>query len=456
MFLHTKKALSLLAILIPAAALWAQSSSGELPRPATMEQCVQYAIEHNISINQAQMNTELAKVDKTDAIGAFLPSAGLSSNYNFSKGFSFDANTKQRTNREQQTMSLSVSTQLNLFNGLKDLNNLRRARLEYASQRYNSEKILNDVSLNVVSAYISILAALEYQKVAQSQYELSKMQVERLETLYKAGKNSLGDLYEVQATLARDEQALVAANNQVDLAYLSLKQLLALDLTYDLQIDTLGYDQVSLSPLMSTSTVEIYRSAEANLPEMRKARNDIEVSRRSLAIARGSYLPTLSASYGWGDSFIFDYLNPSTGAPITVGEQWDNNSRHSIGVSLSIPIFNRLSTYNAVSRSKINLEVARLNLQQAQLELQQSVEKAYSDAVSSYKSYLAAVKAVESSREALRYATEKFEVGKISSFDYETAKNLLLKSQGDMLSAKYDYLFKVKLLEFYQTQKITY
>ena len=325
MFLHTKKALSLLAILIPAAALWAQSSSGELPRPATMEQCVQYAIEHNISINQAQMNTELAKVDKTDAIGAFLPSAGLSSNYNFSKGFSFDANTNQRTNREQQTMSLNVSTQLNLFNGLKDLNSLRRARLEYASQRYNSEKILNDVSLNVVSAYISILAALEYQKVAQSQYELSKMQVERLETLYKAGKNSLGDLYEVQATLARDEQALVAANNQVDLAYLSLKQLLALDLTYDLQIDTLGYDQVSLSPLMSTSTVEIYRSAEANLPEMRKARNDIEVSRRSLAIARGSYLPTLSASYGWGDSFIFDYLNPSTGAPITVGEQWDNN-----------------------------------------------------------------------------------------------------------------------------------
>ena len=297
MFLHTKKALSLLAILIPAAALWAQSSSGELPRPATMEQCVQYAIEHNISINQAQMNTELAKVDKTDAIGAFLPSAGLSSNYNFSKGFSFDANTNQRTNREQQTMSLNVSTQLNLFNGLKDLNNLRRARLEYASQRYNSEKILNDVSLNVVSAYISILAALEYQKVAQSQYELSKMQVERLETLYKAGKNSLGDLYEVQASLARDEQALVAANNQVDLAYLSLKQLLALDLTYDLQIDTLGYDQVSLSPLMSTSTVEIYRSAEANLPEMRKARNDIEVSRRSLAIARGSYLPTLSASW---------------------------------------------------------------------------------------------------------------------------------------------------------------
>ena len=125
-------------------------------------------------------------------------------------------------------------------------------------------------------------------------------------------------------------------------------------------------------------------------------------------------------------------------------------------MSLSIPIFNRLSTYNAVSRSKINLEVARLNLQQAQLELQQSVEKAYSDAVSSYKSYLAAVKAVESSREALRYATEKFEVEAISSFDYETAKNLLLKSQGDMLSAKYDYLFKVKLLEFYQTQEITY
>src|SRR5699024_3666766 len=108
------------------------------------------------------------------------------------------------------------------------------------------------------------------------------------------------------------------------------------------------------------------------------------------------------------------------------------------------------------SRSKINLEIARLNLQQAQLDLQQNVEKAYSDAVSSYKSYQASQKAVDSSREALRYATEKFEVGKISAFDYETAKNLLLKSQGDMLRTKYDYIFKIKLLDFYRTQKINY
>ena len=328
--------------------------------------------------------------------------------------------------------------------------------MQYASQRYNSEKILNDVSLNVVSAYISILAALEYQKVAHSQCELSKMQVERLQRLYEVGKNSLGDLYEVQATLARDEQALVEAENQVELAFLALKQLLALDMEYDLQIETSAYQTVENSPLLAKSTLEIYRSAEAHLPEMRKARNDIDASRRNLAIARGSYLPTLSASYGWSDSFIFNYENPATGTPITVGDQWDNNSRHSLGINLSIPIFNRLSTYSAVSRSKINLESSRLALQQAQLELQQNVEKAYSDASSSYKSYLASLKATESSREALRYATEKFEVGKINAFDYETAKNLLLKSQGDLLRAKYDYLFKIKLLEFYQTQQIAY
>lgn len=451
---HSFKTFFLLTALSFSAAVSAQTDS--LPRPSTLEQCIRYAVDHNISINQARMNTELAKTEKTAAIGAFLPSLAVGTNYNFSKGFSFDANTNQRTNRQQQTMSLGVNTQLNLFNGLKDINGYRLAQLQYASQRYNNEKILNDVSLNVVSAYIGILAALEYRKVAYSQCELSKMQVARLERLYEAGKNSLGDLYEVQATLARDEQALVEAENQVELAYLALKQLLALDMSYDLQIETSGYDRVENSPLLARNAQEIYRSAESGLPEIRKARNDIEASRRSLAIAKGNYLPTLSASYGWSDSFIFDYQNPATGAPITVGDQWDNNSRHSLGVSLSIPIFNRLSTYNAVSRSKINLELSRLSLQQARMDLQQNVEKAYSDASSSYKSYLASLKATESSREALRYATEKFEVGKINTFDYETAKNLLLKSQGDLLRAKYDYLFKIKLLEFYQTQHIAY
>lgn len=451
---NTKKTLFLLILTFPFIVATAQTEEDTLPRPATMEQCVQYAISHNISISQAERNVDLSKVDKTAAVGAFLPSLGASSNYSFNKGFSFDANTNLRTNQQQQGMSFGISTQLNVFNGLKDINTYRRAQLEYASQRHNSEKILNDVSLNVVSAYISILAALEYQKVTYSQRELSRMQVERIQKMYDAGKNSLGDLYEVQATLARDEQALVEANNQIDLAYLTLKQLLALDLSYDLQIETSGYDIVTQSPIMSMSTLDIYRAAEANLPEMRKARNDINVSRRSLAIAKGSYLPTISANYGWSDSFIFDYKNAN--GPVSIGDQWDNNSRHSLGVGLSIPIFNRLSTYSSVSRSKINLEIARLNLAQAQLDLQQNVEKAYSDASSSYKSYLASVKATESSREALRYATEKFEVGKINSFDYETAKNMLMKSQGDLLRAKFDYIFKVKLLEFYQTQKITY
>lgn len=446
---NTKKTLLLLILVFPFAAI-AQTAEDTLPRPATMEQCVQYAISHNISISQAERNVDLSKVDKTAAIGAFLPSLGASSNYSFNKGFSFDANTNERINQQQQGMSFGISTQLNVFNGLKDINTYRRAQLEYASQRHNSEKILNDVSLNVVSAYVSILAAVEYQKVTYSQRELSRMQVERIQKMYDAGKNSLGDLYEVQATLARDEQAYVEASNQVDLAYLTLKQLLALDLSYDLQIETSGYDIVAQSPIMSMSTLEIYRAAETNLPEMRKARNDIDVSRRSLAISKGSYLPTISANYGWSDSFIFDYKN------LSVGDQWNNNSRHSLGVGLSIPIFNRLSTYSSVSRSKINLEIAQLNLAQAQLDLQQNVEKAYSDASSSYKSYLASVKATESSREALRYATEKFEVGKINSFDYETAKNMLMKSQGDLLRAKFDYIFKVKLLEFYQTQEITY
>ena len=134
MFAHLKKPLCLPLALLLSPLLAAQpAQKQDLPRPATLEQCVRYAIDHNISINQSRLNTQLAKTDKTAAIGAFLPSLGVSSNYNFSKGFSFDANTNQRTNRQQQTMSLGVSTQLNLFNGLKDINTYRLAQLQYAA-----------------------------------------------------------------------------------------------------------------------------------------------------------------------------------------------------------------------------------------------------------------------------------------------------------------------------------
>ncbi|PWM11097.1 MAG: hypothetical protein DBY00_03890 [Flavobacteriales bacterium] len=452
----SKKALLISAVALLPAFTWAQQQKDSLPRKATMEQCVEYALKNNISVKQAAEDVSLAKVDKTDAWGAFLPSLSASSSYNYNHGFSFDANTNQRTTSQQQNMSVGVYAQLNVFNGLRDINTYRRSQLAHASKIFSSQKILNDVSVNVVSAYISILAALEYKKITVSQWELSKMQVERIEQLFRSGKKAAGDLYEVQATMARDEQAMVDAGNQVELAYLTLKQLLALDLSYELEIETAGYDGIQHSSILNNSTLDIYSNAVSLLPDIQKARKDIEMSRKNIAVAKGQFSPTLSLSYGWSNSFIFDYKNPVTNEPITIGDQWNNNARQSLGLSLSIPLFNKMSTFSAVRRSKINFEISKLNLQQAELDLQQKVEKAYADATSSYKSYLASVKAAESSREALRYATKKFEVGNLNVFDYETAKNLLLKSESDMLRTKYDYIFKTKLLEFYNTGKIEF
>ena len=425
-----------------------------LPQPATLSQCVDYAVKNNISVNQSIVSKNSAVVDRREAWGNFLPYVGASGNYSNNQGFSFDSNTNQRVTSTQQGMSVGLSAQLNLFNGLKDINAYRRSQLSLAAAEYSNEKIINDISLNVVNAYLTILAALEYEKVTVSQYELSKMQVDRIEKLVKAGSKAQGDLFEVQATLARDEQSMVDAKNQVVLAYLTLKQLLALNITTKLDIVTSGYDNVTHSSVLNSSPLEIYRSAELNLPEIQKAKKDIEVSQRSLAIAKGQFSPTLSFSYGWNNSFIFDYKNPATGDPISISDQWKNNSRQSFGMSLSIPIFNRMSTITGVQRSKLSIMQSEFALAQARLDLQQKVEKAYADATSSYKSFIAAQKAAYSSVEALRYATNKFEIGKLSVYDYETAKTQLLKSQTDVLRTKFDYIFKTFLLEFYKTQKI--
>ncbi|MDD4819939.1 MAG: TolC family protein, partial [Flavobacteriales bacterium] len=315
-----------------------------LPAVATLEQCVDYAVKNNISVNQSIISKNSAVVDRREAWGNFLPYVGASGSYSNNQGFSFDSNTNQRVTSTQQGMSVGLSAQLNLFNGLKDINSYRRAQLSLAAAEYSNEKIINDISLNVVNSYLAILAALEYEKVTISQYELSQLQVERIEKLVKAGSKAQGDLFEVQATLARDEQSMVDAKNQVVLAYLTLKQLLALDISQPLSIVTSGYDTVSHSAVLNSTPLEIYRSAEMSLPEIQKAKTDVEVSKRALAIAKGQFSPTLSASYGWNNSFIFDYKNPATSDPISVGDQWRNNSRQSMGMSLSIPIFNRMST----------------------------------------------------------------------------------------------------------------
>lgn len=449
-----KKNIFLLLFIVCVGGLEGQTSMESLPVPATLEQCVDYALSHNISIAKSQLNVNSSVVDRRDAWGAFLPSVTASSNYNHSQGFSFDANTNQRTTSTQQAMSVSAGLSLNVFNGLRDLNNYRRSQLSLAAARYANEKILSDVKLNVVSAYLTVLSAIEYEKVTESQCELSRLQVERMNRLIAVGKNAQGDLYEVEATLARDEQLLVDARNQKTMAYIALRQLLSLDIDAPLEIVPVSYEKLSRVEVLNHTPYEIYVKAMEGLPEMNKARKDVEVASRNLAIARSGYSPTINAGYSWSNSFTFDYKNPATGDPITIGDQWRNNSRHYFQVGLSIPIFNRMSTITSVQHGKINLMMAEYTLNEASLALQQKIEQAYADATSSLQSYRAAEKAAAASAEALRYATAKFEQSKLSAYEYETAKNQLLRSQTDVLRAKYDYIFKTFLLEYYHSQKI--
>lgn len=436
--------------------LAAQTTPEKLPVPATLEECVDYAVRNNISVARAIISESSSKLDYRDAWGAFLPTVSASGGYNHNQGFSFDSNTNQRTTSTQQSVSVSAGMNINLFNGFKDLNAYRRSQLSMAATRYQSKQLLNDITLNVVSAYLSILSAIEYEKVTQNQCELSRMQVERMKRMIAVGKNAQGDLYEVEATLARDEQARVDASNQKALSYIALRQLLAMDMDTPLEVVAEGYEKLARPTVLDSNPMEIYMSAVEGLPEINKARKNIEIAHKNIAIAKGQFSPSLNAGYGWSNSFILDYHNPVTGEPITVKDQWKNNSHQYFQVSLSIPIFNRLSTVNNLRRSRLNLQEAQYALTEAQQSLQQKISQAYADASSSLQSFRAAEKAAKASQEALRYATAKFEQSKLSAYEYETAKNQLMRSQTDVLRTKYDYIFKTFLLDYYRSQNIRF
>jgi outer membrane protein len=306
--------------------------------------------------------------------------------------------------------------------------------------------------LNIAASYLEILFADELMIVAEDLVKITQLQLDRTGKLVEAGSLAKGSLLEIEAQYAREELSVVNAQNRLQLAYLALYQLLELPSTESFKIEKPTLPEIGAN-LTLLNSMDVFKNAVGLRPAVKGAEFKLESARKQLEIAKGSLLPTLSL----GGNYYNFYNNKYTdryGSKLLFDSQLKSNERYGFGATLNIPIFNRFQAKNGVSNAQIQVENNELQLQNTKNALRKEIEQAYTNALAAFKRYVANQKTVVSSKEAFRYTEEKFNVGMINSVEYNQSKNNLSKAQSDLLQAKYEYIFRTKILAFYNGEII--
>lgn len=432
--------------------------------PWSLEDCINYAMENNITIKQTELNTRYNQNVLDQSKISSYPSLNASSNYSYSFGRALDQTTYEFTDNQQiNSISVNVSSGVTLFNGFQKRNSIEQNRINLMASYEDVQKIKNDISLNIAAAYLQILFSQELLNVARNQLEITSQQVDRTQKMVDAGKLARGSALEIQAQYASEELNVVNAENQQQLAYLNLQQML--DLQYDpgFQINSPDLPAPGDSMLL-LNVMEVYGTAQDIMPQIKSSEYNLEASMLDLDIAKGMRYPSLSLSgnYNTGFSDIREKIistDPATGLPIygkyPFFEQINDNLSVGLGLGLNIPIFNGGQVNTAVANARIGIENARLEVQNMKNNLYRDIQQAYADALAALKKFESTKKALISMEESFTYTEKKFEVGLVNTVDYNTSKNQLTMTQSDLLQAKYDFIFKTKILNFYKGEPIT-
>ncbi len=451
-------------------------------QPMTLEACIDYALQNNIQIKQSELNTELSKISLFQSKANLLPSlnGNLSHSYNF--GRTIDRFTNEFATQQVLSQNLALSSDVILFNGLQNINTIQQNKFSYLASKYDVDKIKNDVSLNIAFAYLQILYAIETVENARNQMGITNAQVERTKKLVDAGASAKGTLLDIQAQLALEELNLTNAQNQLDISYLSLTQLLNIGTTEGFSIVKPDLT-VGNETLLTSDANQIYNTAVSNLPEIKSAELYVKSYEKAIDVAWGLLSPRLafSAAYGTGYSGlslrtdvspVFEGYRPN--GDVTSGndtvyspfftspgkkpflDQYKDNVNKSFGFYLTVPIFNRFQTKTTIDKARIQKLNGDLNVESTKLQIRKNIQQAYADANGGLKKYNATLKAVEAMNESFKYAEQKFNVGLVNTNDYNDSKNKLAKAESDLLQAKYEYVFKSKVLDFYQGKPLKF
>ncbi|MFH6969367.1 TolC family protein [Flavobacterium sp. FlaQc-28] len=421
----------------------------------TLEECVRYALDNNITIKQTELDVKTADIDKKGAFGNYLPSVSGNASHSWNIGLNQDVTTGLLRNQTTQYSSVGLNAGVDIYKGLQNQNAYRKAKLSIVASKYQLLKMQEDISLNVANAFLQILSNKEDLKIKKEQLIIDEKRLKRSEEMVNAGTIPRGDLYDLKATVATDQQNITVSENNLLISKLSLAQLLQLKefTDFDVVDDTNAKDE---NNIMAQNPIDIYNKAKETRTELKLAQTNLEIAEKNVAIAKGAYQPTLTGFYGfntrasYSDQIKLDANDkPYTVGPDPIFDQFSKNKGHNFGFQLNVPIFNGFATRNNVERNKVTLEKSKIDLEQKSLDLQRNVYTAFTDAKGALNTYESTVVTLEARQQAYNYAKEKYDVGLMNSFDFTQAQTLLTNAQSNVIRSKYDYMFKIKIIEFY-------
>lgn len=446
----------------------------------SLEQCVDQAQKNNLSIKQSEVTTQINRNNANQSKAAILPTINMGAQHTYNFGRTIDRYTNTFANTQVLSQNFYVSSNVVLWSGLSQFNNIKANNYQYLASTENLAQLKNDLALNVSSAYINVIFCEELLLIAKAQYSITEQQLERTQKLVDAGTLAKSSYYDIKAQLANEDLNVTTADNNYQIAMLTLKQLMNLDTINNFQVEKPDIE-VLMAQLDKISVQNIYETALKNQHNVRAAEYNVLASEKSLAVAKGRVSPTLSAtgSIGTGTSGLDkkilgvnitgydttaittsgDYvLSPKTQLVTekkSFTDQFKDNVNKSFGFTLTVPIFNGLQTYTNVKNAQLNALNARYNQELVEQNLYKTIAQAYANARAALNKYNSSKLSLEASEQSFTYAQQKYSAGTISAFDFNTAQVRYQNAQATLLQAKYDYIFKLKVLDFYQGKPLS-
>lgn len=446
----------------------------------TLKECVDLALEKNLRIKRGVYGVETARANLLQAKGSFLPTINAFGSYTNNYGRALNPTTNLFVDRNSTAISPSVSGNLPLFQGLRIQNSFRQSQRDMLASNEDLQKAKNDVMLNVVSLYINVIFNKELLDNAKYQLNSSQQQLDRIKKQVEAGSLSMSNQLNQEAQVATNELNTINQENTLNLSILQLKQAMQLPASEPLDVDV---PEIATEDLVLESNAEaIYEQAVASMPEIKAAMIRVQSAEFALKASRGSYMPRLALNAAISSnssdlnslriptgSFVNQQIGTTqSGEPVftqiqtfntekyTHNQQLQDNVFKNFSLQLNIPILNGFSTRSSVQRARINRELADISVKETQNTLRQTIETAYNDALASARSYNATLKQVGAQQEAFRMNKQRFDVGALSIIEYQVSENDLYRAKSDLTRAKYNFIFRKKVLDFYQGKPIEY
>ncbi len=421
----------------------------------SLEECINYALDNNLTVKRQELNVKYNKNNYNQSYFNALPNANGQINYGYSSGKTIDYSKFEYVDQNYWSGNAGLSSNLTLFGGFQTINNILKTKYDFLKSKSDLERSKNDISVQLALAYLQVLFTKELVEVAKVKSDVTSLQVERTKKLFEVGNVAQGEFLQIKAQEANDKTSLINARNNQVMAYLDLTQLLDLDSTggFDVVIPA-NIEIKLLAPLESVEN--IFAKAQETMPQMKSAEYALKSSEKQLSMAWGQAAPTVGVSGNLSTRYsqvAEDIMNP--GEKYKLNDQLGDYYYKQFSLGVSIPIFNRLQVKNSISNAKLQVSDYQIQLDQAKMALYKEIQQAHADAQASQEKYYSSVDAVNYNEEAFKYTSQKMEVGLVNSVDYNVAQNNLISAKSSMLQAKYEYIFKLKILDLYMDKPIT-